>query len=118
MLMRKLLLLKLLILLGSVSYSQNQNKIQKSWIMKSYENLSNRAVESDTLYTRYDFTKSVLHISFYPAWNDHKQPWSIKGDNITIGFDTYKIEELSDTSLTISLSGFRRAKFLAEEYLK
>jgi hypothetical protein len=117
MLMRRLLLFLLLMLLGSVTYSQNRKMVQRSWIRHSVENLSGRPVEPDTLYTRYDFGQSFVNISFYPAWNTHRQPWSIKEDNITIGFDTYKIEEVSDTSLTIALAGFRRVKFLLEEYL-
>lgn len=81
------------------------------------ENLSDREITPDTLYTRYTFDKSKLYISFYPGWDDHQQEWSTNQDYLTIGFDTYHIEELTDTSLIIKLDGFRKFSFLAEDYL-
>ena len=56
-------------------------------------------------------------MSFYPGWNDYTQTWSKSGSTLTLGFDTYKIELLNDTALTFALDGFRRFKFLSEEYL-
>lgn len=98
-------------------YSQNKPSLQKSWIKTNIENLSARPIEPDTLYIRYTFTKSELRFSFYPGWDAYKQPASQNGNNLTIGFDTYKIEELTDTSLVLALEGFRRFRFLAETYL-
>ena len=91
--------------------------IQRDWVKVSLENLSTQNIEPDTLYTRYSFTKSNLNMSFYPGWNDYTQNWSIRGDNLTLGFDTYRIELLNDTALIIALDGFRRFKFLSEELL-
>jgi hypothetical protein len=98
-------------------FSQNIKKIQKSWVKMSVENLSQNEIDPDTLYTRYTFEKSKLYISFYPGWDDYQREWSSNQDNLTIGFDTYHIEELTDTSLVIKLDGFRKFSFLAEEYL-
>jgi hypothetical protein len=100
-----------------IAYSQNAKKIQRSWIKMSVENLSQTEIDPDTLYTRYTFDKSKLYISFYPGWDDYQQEWSTNQDNLTIGFDTYHIEALTDTSLIIKLDGFRKYSFLAEEYL-
>jgi len=83
----------------------------------SVENLSQTEIAPDTMYTRYTFDKSKLYISFYPAWDDYQQQWSSNKDNLTIGFDTYHIEVLTDTSLVIKLDGFRKFSFLAEDYL-
>jgi hypothetical protein len=114
--------MKTLIILGFVALSfaslgQNQKLIQRDWIKVSVENLSNRGIDPDTLYTRYSFTKSNLNMSFYPGWNDYYQTWAKSGNNLTVGFDTYKIELLNDTALIIALDGFRRFKFLSEEFL-
>ncbi|HSC54955.1 MAG TPA: hypothetical protein VLC98_15080 [Phnomibacter sp.] len=100
-----------------VCLSQNAKKIQKSWVKMAIENLSQKEIATDTLYTRYTFDKSKLYISFYPGWDDYQQEWSIDRDNLTMGFDTYHIEELTDTSLVIKLDGFRKVSLLAEEYL-
>lgn len=81
----------------------------------SVENLSQTELETDTLYTRYSFDKSKLYISFYPGWDDYQQEWSTNQDNLTIGFDTYHIDELTDTSLAIKLVGFRKFNFLTED---
>lgn len=99
------------------AFSQNEKKIQKSWIKSEVENLSQKNVEPDTLYTRYTFGKSKLYISFYPGWDDYEQDWSVRDDNLTIGFDTYHIETLNDTLLVIKLEGFRKMSFLSEDYL-
>lgn len=115
--MKHIILLGLIFFVSLYSYPQNQNKILKSWIKSETINLSDKPFDPDTLYTRYTFERSTLYISFYPAWDDFKQKWSVNGNNLTIGFDTYKIEELTDTSLTIALEGFRRLKFLSEDYL-
>jgi len=71
--MKHILLYSLVSFMGIVSFSQNQKKIQKSWIKTAIVNLSGREIGPDTLYTRYTFDKSVLYISFYPAWDDYKQ---------------------------------------------
>ncbi|RPD46547.1 energy transducer TonB [Paracnuella aquatica] len=103
--------------LSTESFAQNSKSLLRNWIKTSVENLSDKAIAPDTLYTRYSFAKSHLNISFYPGWNDYTQPWSKSGNDLTLGFDTYKIEVLNDTALTIALDGFRRFKFLSEEYL-
>lgn len=92
--------------------------LQKSWIVQSIEDFTPNKPNADAPYIRYDFNKTILNISFYPGWDDvHQQAWSLDEDKLTIGFDTFKIEELSDTSMTIFLENFRRIKFLSEDYL-
>lgn len=117
MLMRTLITIFLLTFLSLSVLSQNTKMIQRDWIKVSTENLSDQEIAPDTLYTRYSFSKSSLNISLYPGWNDYTQNWLYKDNYLTIGFDTYKIELLNDTALTIALDGFRRFKFLSEEYL-
>lgn len=97
--------------------AQQKPTLQKSWIKVSTENLSDKPIAPDTLYTRFAFGKHEVKFSFYPGWDDYRQPLTRQNNDLTIGFDTYQIEELSDTSLTIALAGFRRYRFLAEEYL-
>ena len=108
----------LLIAAGNPLYAQNQKKLRKSWIKQTVENLSGRNMEPDTLYTRYTFDKSgTLYMSFYPGWDDYEQQWTVNENDLTIGFDTYKIEELTDSSLIISKSGFRRVALLSEDHV-
>lgn len=102
---------------SQAAISQDPKKLQKSWIKMTIENLSSTQIGPDTLYTRYTFDKSNLFISFYPGWDDYKQDWSVKRNILTTGFSTYRVDELTDTSLIISAEGFRKFYFLAEEYL-
>lgn len=115
--MKHALLYSVAICIAIASFSQNQEMIQKGWIKTATENLSQRKADPDTLYTRYTFDKYTLYISFNPGWDEYKQTWSIVEDSLIIGSSIYKIEELTDTSLTIEIGGFRRLKFLSEEYL-
>ena len=106
-------------LVTTISFSQNRKKIQRSWIKTKVTNLTGEEpqIDSDTMYIRYTFDGPNLYISFEPAWDSFKQEWSISNDKLTVGFSTYTIETLTDTSLSIVLAGFRRMEFLSEEYL-
>jgi len=115
--MRRIVLLALFVSFATGLFAQKEKAIQRSWIKTSIENLSATETGPDTIYARYTFSKSALNISFYPGWNDYSRQWSLKGDGLTIGFDTYTIEELNDTALVIALEGFRLIRFLSEEYL-
>ena len=115
--MRTSILFFFSVLLALSSRGQSPKMLQQEWIKSSIENLSNRETAQDTLYTRYTFRKSSWNVSFDPGWDYYTQSWSMNGKNLTLGFDTYRIEELNDTSLTIALDGFRRMKFLSEAYL-
>ncbi len=106
-----------IVFLHLTSSAQNRKLLQRDWIKTSIENLSGREAGPDTLYTRYSFGKSKVDISFYPGWNEFSQDWSINGSNLTIGFDTYQVETLNDSVLTISLAGFRRVNLLSEKLL-
>lgn len=98
-------------------FGQSDKQIQRDWIKVSIENLSENEAGPDTLYTRYSFGKSNLNISFDPGWNTYSQTWAKKGTDLTLGFDTYRIEILNDTALVFALDGFKRYSFLSEEYL-
>jgi hypothetical protein len=92
--------------------------IKRSWVTVSVEDFTGREPLPDTAYIRYDFGSTTVAISFEPAYNFLEQSWSAKDrDAVAIGFDTWQIEHLSDTALTIYIKGFRRMKFLSEEYL-
>lgn len=110
------LLLLCVLLIHTIGFSQNKTLTSHAWLKQRVENLSDQQMEVDTLYIRYKFEKSKLYISFYPTWSDYQVNWTIRDNQLTIGFDTYTIEELTDTSLTIALNGFRRISFLAEDY--
>jgi hypothetical protein len=108
----------LLIVAGNSLHAQHQKKLQKAWIKKTVEDLSGKNKEPNTSYTRYTFDKSgTWYVSFYPGWDDYKREWSVNINDLTLGFDTYKIEELTDSSLIISLNGFRRVTLLSEDYV-
>lgn len=113
------LLLIVGILIATIAFSQNRKKLQKSWIKTTVTDLTDKEpqIQTDTLYIRYTFDGPNLYISFNPAWDTHKQEWSVSGDQLTVGFTTWTIETLTDTSLIIAQAGFRRMEFLSEEYL-
>jgi hypothetical protein len=101
----------------SGTVSSQQKLIQKSWIKTSVEELRETDPEPDTAYLRYEFDNTEVKISFHPGWNDYQQTWATKGNKLKIGFATWKIEQLTDSSLTLVSYGFRRMNFLAENYL-
>lgn len=107
----------LLVFCAAKVLAQSQPTIQRSWIKTAVENLSDKPAEPDSLYIRYTFDKAALHISFSPGWDDYLQTWSLRGNKLAIGFDTYSVEALTDTTLTLFLSGFRRMRFVSEEYV-
>ena len=86
--MRTLTIFTLLINLSLASQGQVQKMIQRDWIKMSIENLSDRPIEPDTIFTRYSFGKSTLHISFYTGWNNYIQTWSVSSNNLQLTFDT------------------------------
>lgn len=111
-----LLLFSCVLLMHTTGISQNKTLTSHAWLKQHVENLSDREMNEDTIYARYKFEKSKVYISFNPGWNDYQFTWEARNNELTIGFDTYTIEELTDTSLIISLKGFRRVSFLAEDY--
>jgi hypothetical protein len=114
----KIFILSILVLsISSAPFAQSKKLLQRSWVRYEVQNLSAKETAPDTLYTRYTFDKSSLYISFYPGWDDYKVNWNLKKNGLAINFDTYRIEELTDSSLTIALDGFRRVRFWAEDYL-
>src|SRR5438105_4740895 len=115
--MKKTILLLAAMLPAFLLFSQTEKKLRQSWIKTAVENLSDRPVEPDTLFTRYTFDGSTLYIGFNPAWNDYQQEWIVSGSYLIIGLSTYMIEELTDTSLIIAEKGSRRMKFLSADYL-
>lgn len=106
----------LLLMISGTAFSQ-QKSLQKSWIKTSVEELRETDPEPDTAYLRYEFDNTEVHISFHPGWNDYHQTWVTKGDKLRIGTATWKIEQLTDSTLTLVSYGFRRMNFLAENYL-
>jgi hypothetical protein len=114
--MKKLLLLTPLLVLVHCSLAQNK-LLKRSWIKYSIEDFTGKPQEPDTAYLRYDFDNTALSIGFEPGWNSLQMSWAATGKVLTYGFGDWKIETLSDTTLTLFQSGFRRMKFYAEEYL-
>jgi hypothetical protein len=92
--------------------------LRKSWIKSSIEQLNRKATEPDTNYLRYTFENTVVLYGFEPGWNSMQMPFSIKGKTLTLGFDHWTIETLTDSTLTIFLNGFRRMHFVAETHLQ
>lgn len=107
---------------SSICFCQSKPAIKKSWIKWSSENLTGAQNTPDTLYTRYTFNSQEVIISFYPGWDEeHVFAWQRNNSILTIGSGglatDYTIEELTDSSLIIAAKGFRRIKFMAEDYL-
>src|SRR5882757_1951493 len=115
---RTQLLLLCFILFSTALYAQPKRQLQRSWIKTGMYQLPGNEKMADTTYTRYTFNKGgEVFISFYPAWNGQPMTWSMDGSQLTIGLSTWTIEELSDSTLTISQAGFRRFVLYAEDYL-
>lgn len=115
--MARLFLSVFFIACSAAVFSQ-QKLLKKSWINISIEEFRDSDPLPDTTYLRYEFDNTHLNFSFDPGWNNSMQlPWSLRGKALTLGYDTWTIEHLSDTALTIYLKGYRRMKFIAEEYL-
>ncbi|CAL1520689.1 hypothetical protein [Chitinophaga sp. MM2321] len=95
--------------------SQSFNKkIQKAWIRIESVDLSPAAQAPDTNYARYTFGNKDVHISFYPAWSDFSFLWSLTNHSLTIGIETYLLEELTDSTLVFYKENFRRTRFVSE----
>jgi hypothetical protein len=101
----------------NVSVAQ-KSLLNRSWIKASVEEFNRKPQESDTSYIRYVFDKSVVLYGFEPGWHAMQMPFSLKGDVLTIGFDQWTVETLTDSTLAIFLDGFRRMNFVAEDHLR
>ncbi|MBN8856626.1 MAG: hypothetical protein BGO55_23745 [Sphingobacteriales bacterium 50-39] len=101
----------------AILYGQSKQLLLKTWIKTGVYNVSDGQQVKDTLYTRYTFLKKNAYISFNPAWDGQSFNWSIDGKKLTVGFAAWEIEELTDSTLSISQPGFRKLKFYAEDYL-
>jgi hypothetical protein len=87
---------------------QEKKLLLKSWIRKEWYDLATNRRIDDTAYARYTFLKNKAYISMTAPWNGMQQDWQLEGNLLTIGFVHYTIEELTDSTLTISQQGFRR----------
>jgi hypothetical protein len=98
-------------------FCQGRKTLMKSWIKREIYDLSKNQRVDDTTYIRYTFSKNVVYICFSPGWNDNQHPWNLSGNQLTIGISTYTVENLTDSTLTIFIPGFRRIILDDEEYL-
>ncbi len=90
--------------------------LKKSWIAVYVEEFRQTSEpQSDTAYIRYIFGKGNVLVGLEPAWHMIQLPYSVNKNKLTIGFSDWKIEELTDSTLTIFQAGFRRMKFIPEE---
>jgi len=105
------------LLIGISCYSQTKKQIVKSWIKREIYSLPENLRINDTLYTRYSFQKSKVYISFYPGWNDNPQEWEMAGNQLRIGFTTYNIDSITDSTIILSSPGFRRIVLDDESFL-
>src|SRR5688572_14468401 len=111
--------LVLIVLISFYKVSIAQEKLlKKSWIKHSIEEFSRQQQDLDTAYLRYVFGNSEVLFGFEPGWHNLAMPYSVKKNLLTLGFDQWTIETLTDSTLTIFLAGFRRMNFYAEEYLR
>lgn len=101
----------------NVSVAQ-ETLLSRSWIKASIEEFNREPQQPDTVYIRYVFEKSGVLFGFEPSWHDMEMPFSLKGNALTIGFDQWTVETVTDSTLTIFLPGFRRMSFVAEDYLR
>jgi hypothetical protein len=96
---------------------QGNKALTKSWIKREIYDLSNNQKADDTAYLRYTFLKKEVYICFNPGWNDNEQEWNLSGNQLSIGMNTYTVENLTDSTLTIFIAGFRRIVLDDEKYL-
>jgi len=89
-----------------------------AWVKREVYALPENTLLPDTLYTRYTFQKNDAYISFTPAWNGRQFDWKLDGDQLTIGFVQYRIEEWTDSTLVIYQPGYRRFVLDNKEWLK
>lgn len=106
-----------LILFCTVSIAQ-EKLLKKSWIKHSIQEFSRQQQDPDSTYLRYTFEHSQILFGFDPGWHSMTMPFSVKRNLLTLGVDQWTIEELTDSTLTIFLSGFRRISFYSEDYLR
>jgi hypothetical protein len=52
-----------------------------------------------------------------PAWDQYTMEWQLTEVGVRVGFEDYRILELTDSSLVLEVPGFRRMRLLSEEYL-
>lgn len=106
----------LVVFVTAAAIAQSPDKlIRKSWIKTNIENLSSRPVAPDTAYMRYTFDKTMAYISFDRAWDTYSMQWTLTGRYLTIGFETYRLEEVTDSTLVFSKNDFRRFRFISED---
>jgi|GEM_PF-4972362 len=98
--------------------SQGQLKLLKrAWIKHAFEEFQMN-FNSDSLYLRYTFNSNNLLIAFEPESESTVLPYSLIKNKLTISYDEWLVETLTDSTLTIFLPGFRRIYFYSEEYLR
>lgn len=96
-------------------HAQSQNrKMQKAWIKISTVNLSPDPIATDTTYARYSFDENKVNISFNPASNGNSFDWQLTDNSLMVAYETYSIEELTDSTLVFSKENFRRFRFVSE----
>ena len=106
-----------LLMTSQISFCQAKKQILKSWIKREIYALPDDIRLDDTIYTRYSFQKNRVYISFYPGWNENPQEWVLNDNKLTIGMAHYNVDEITDSTLTISQPGFRRIILDDENYL-
>jgi hypothetical protein len=108
-------IITVMVLLSVSNFCAAQNNLLKrSWIAVYVEEFRKAAPQSDTAYIRYTFQNGNLLIGFQPAWNMFQMPYSVNKKTLTLQSGEWKIEELTDSTLTIFQKGFRRMKFVPE----
>ncbi|HVU58179.1 MAG TPA: energy transducer TonB [Puia sp.] len=100
-----------------ILYGQKKQLLQKSWIKTGLYSLPDGRQVPDTTYTRYTFLKKNAIISFTPNWDGASYDWSLDGNKLTLGFGSWEIEELTDSTLTLTQPEYSKIKLCAEEYL-
>jgi hypothetical protein len=100
----------------SIFSTAQTNLLKKSWIAVYVEEFrQTNEPQSDTAYIRYIFGNGNVLVGMEPAWHMIELPYSVDKKKLTMGFSDWKIEELTDSTLTIFQAGFRRMKFIPEE---
>jgi hypothetical protein len=115
-----LTLLAMTVVLPLLIHAQSIRPLTKhNWIKIKVENLSDQPVREDTTYTRYTFDGKTVKISFYPGWNEQEYLWSYSNAPfLAVGFQTYILEEMTDSTMVFYAPEYRRFRFLSEEAFK
>jgi hypothetical protein len=124
--MRKILTTFLLLALAVAGHAQekqfHQEQIMgRNWIVLEMDDLKKNTVDNymhANTYTRYSMDSFVFQVCREPVFGSHNINWNLsKGNLLQMDNVVYRIEELTDSTMTIVNPKVLRIKFIEEGYM-